>query len=148
MPNSAPTSGPIKKALKAKLRANTAIDSAAVGGIHEGVNTRKTIKYPYITYSAAYLPIVRQWGSSMLIAGFDIVARGPNPDEVSDLDALITEELDGGELSVTGLTTLIVQREEELPLPPERNAEGIKVYANGGTYSIWVDKNHLASEYE
>jgi hypothetical protein len=142
----APTSGPIKVALKAKLSANTAISAAAVGGIHEGINVRKTINYPYVTYSLAYAPIVRHWGSVMLIAGVDVVARGFDPDEVSSLDVLITEELDGGELWVPGLTTLIVQREEELPLSPDRNAEGKKVYANGGTYSIWADKNFLNDE--
>lgn len=144
MPNTAPTSGPIKKALKAKLSASTPVSAAAVGGIHEGINVRKTIVYPYVVYSAAYLPLVRQWGSTMLLCGFDIVARSLDPEEASTLDQLITEELDDGELTVTGLSTLIVRREEELPLPPDTNAEGKKVYQNGGTYSIWVDKNHLA----
>lgn len=146
--NTAPTSGPIRIALMAKMKANTDILAAAVGGLHEGLNTRKTIVYPYVVVSPAYFPIIRQWGSTMLMCGFDIVAMSPDPDQASTLDQLITAELDDGELSVTGLTTLIVRREEELPLPADRNAEGKKVYRNGGTYSIWVDKNHMAPAYE
>jgi len=146
--NIAPTSGPVEKALVAKLRANTAISDAAVGGIHEGVNARKTIVYPYIVYSPAFLPIERAWGSAMLVGGWDIIAYAMVPDEARTLDQLITDELDDGELSVPGLTTLIVSRSEELALPSDRNAEGKKVARKGATYSIWVDQNNLEAEYE
>jgi hypothetical protein len=120
---------------------NNDIRTAAVGGIHEGFNNSDTIKWPFVTYQLVSGPIARTWGSATLEALFDIVVRGLNPVEVNSLDTLITEELDGSSLSVTGLTTLIVRREEELPLPPERDAEGKKVYQNGATYSFWVDKN-------
>lgn len=142
MPNTAPTSGPLKQALLKKLLANNQIAVAAVGGIMEGINVADTITYPYVVYSLAFAPIIRMWGSSMLLAGFDIVVRGPNPVEVNSLDALITAELDDSTLTVTGLDTLIVRREEELPLAPERDAEGKRIYQNGANYLVWVDKNH------
>lgn len=138
----APTSGPIKKALKAKMRANTTINTAAVGGIVEGINTRKSVKFPYISYSVAYLPLERSWGSTMLIAAFDIVVRGEDPEGVSSLFEAITKELDDSKLFVTGLSTLIVELVEELPLQPEQTAEGKKVHQNGGTFSVWVNKDH------
>lgn len=141
MADAAPTSGPLKQALYRAMKDNNSIDAAAVGGIHEGFNNSDEIKYPFVTYQLVSGPLTRTWGAVILAASFDIVVRGPNPVEVNSLDALITDELDGSELSVTGLSTLIVRREEELPLPPDRNAEGKKVYANGATYSFWVDKN-------
>lgn len=138
---SVPTSGPVKQALVKKLRANSSIRNAAVGGIHEGVNNSKTIRYPYVVYSLAYGPYERQWGSVTFIPGFDIVIRGTDPVEVSNLDVLITEELDDSTLSVTGLDSLTVTRTAELPLPPERNAEGLRVFQNGGTYEFWLSKD-------
>lgn len=137
-----PTSGPLKQAIYRAMKDREAIDNAAVGGIHEGFNNSDKIKYPFITYQLVAAPLSRFWGSTVLAAAFDIVARGLDPVEVNSLDSLITDELDGSELAVTGLATLIVRREEELPLPPERNAEGKKIYQNGATYSFWVDRNH------
>lgn len=144
MPDTAaPTSGPLKKVLVRTMRENVPIATAAVGGIHEGFNNSDEISYPYITYQLVSAPIVRAWGSAMLMAAFDIVVRGTDPVGVNSLDTLITALLDGSSLAVPGLYTLIVQREEELPLPPERDAEGKKLYQNGATYSFWVDKNFI-----
>lgn len=136
----APTSGPLKKALKRAMSGNNDIKAAAVGGIHEGFNNLDTIAYPFVIYELVNGSIGRTWDSATLMAEFDIVVVGINPVEVNSLDALITSLLDGSSLEVTGLDTLIVQREEELPLPPERDAEGKKLYRNGATYSFWVDK--------
>jgi len=139
-----PTSGPLKQALKNAISGNSGINTAAVGGVHEGFNNSDAIRYPFVTYQLVSGPLDRTFGDGTvsLAASFDIVVRGPNPVEVNSLDALITALLDGSELAVTGLKTLIVRREEELPLPPERNAEGKKLYANGATYSFWVDRNN------
>ena len=138
------TTGPLKKALVNKLRANSAIRAATVGGFHEGLNASKTVKYPHVVFNLVAAPYNFAWGSAMLQASFDIVVRGPDPAEVNSLDALITEELNDSTLSVTGpgdvdLTTLNLRREEELPLSPERNAMGQKIFQNGADYSIWVD---------
>lgn len=139
-----PTSGPLKQALYRAMKDNEEIDNAAVGGIHEGFNNsdKPTAEELFITYQLVSAPLARFWGSTVLAAAFDIVVRGLDPVDVNRVDALITDELDGSELAVTGLTTLIVRREEELPLPPERTAEGKKIYQNGATYSFWVDRNH------
>jgi hypothetical protein len=141
-----PTSGPVKQALVRKLKANSQIKTAAVGGIHEGLNASDVIAYPYVTFSLAFAPLERVWGSVLFVVGFDIVVRGPNPVEVSNLDVLITEELDDSSLSVTGLSTLTVHRAAELPLSPDRNAEGRRVFQNGGTYEIWLDKDRTPVE--
>lgn len=139
-----PTSGPLKQALKNAISGNSEIEEAAVGGVFEGFNNRDDVVYPFITYSLVSGPIDRSFGSGnvTLMAAFDIVVFGKNPVEVNSLDALITSLLDGSELEVTGMRTLTVQREEELPLPPERDAEGNKIYSNGATYSFWVDRNN------
>ena len=143
------TSGPVKQALINKLRGNSAIDAAAVGGIHEGLNASDTIKYPYVVLSLASAPYEFDWGSAMFVSSYDIVVRGPNPVEVNRLDALITAELNDSSLSVPEpnpedpedpgtLTSLNLRREEELPLPPERSAMGRKIYQNGANYSVWL----------
>jgi len=136
-----PTSGPVKQALVQKLRANSSIASAAVGGIHEGLNASDRIQYPYVVFSLAFAPYEFAWGSAIFVVGFDIVVRGTNPVEVNSLDALITDELHDSTLTVTGLSTLTVRRNAELPLSPERNAEGRRVFQNGGTYEIWLDQD-------
>lgn len=144
------TSGPLKQALVQKLRANSAIRAAAVGGIHEGVNASDTIVYPYIVFSLMAAPYEFTFDSASLHAGFDIVVRGPDPVKVNNLDALITAELNDSELTVPepspedpenpgSLTTLNLRREEELPLSPERNAMGRKIYQNGAHYALWID---------
>ena len=138
-----PTSGPVKRALIRKLRANSAIRAAAVGGIHEGLNSSDELAYPYVVYNLVFAPLDRAWGSLLFIVGFDIVARGHNPVEVSSLDALITKELHDSTLLVTGLSTLTVSRTAELPLSPERTAEGRKLFQNGGTYEVWLDQNRM-----
>ena len=137
-----PTSGPVKRALVKKLRANSLIRAAAVGGIHEGIYASKgPVRYPYIVFSLAYGPYEPSWGSTLFVPGFDIVVRGTNPVAVDSLDALITKELHDSTLLVTGLSTLTVSRTAELPLTPEKNAEGLRVFQNGGTYEIWLNKD-------
>lgn len=147
------TTGPLKQALVATLRANSTIKDAAVGGFHEGINNSDEIRYPYVVYGLALAPIEFDWSGLILAAAFDIVVRGPNPVEVNSLDALITAELNDSTLAVTELpdgidpddvSTLIVRREMELPLQPDRNAEGKTIYQNGAMYSFWVEQR-LAS---
>ena len=144
MSHTVPTSGPLKQALKNTISGNSEIAAIAVGGVFEGFNNQDDIVYPFIVYQLTDATILRTFGDGTveLEARFDIVVFGKNPVEVNSLDALITALLDGSELAVTGLRTLIVQREEELPLPPERTAEGDKIYANGGNYLFSVDQNN------
>ena len=141
------TTGPIKQALVQKLRANSSIKSAAVGGIHEGLNASDRILYPYVVFSLAWAPYDFSWGDVALEMGFDIVVRGTDPVAVNSLDALITAELHDSSLTVTEpgtesdpdpvlLTTLILRRMAELPLSPVRNTEGKRVFQNGGTYEM------------
>lgn len=139
-----PTSGPLYRALKNTISGNSEIAAAAVGGVFDGFNNRDTIEYPFVTISLVSAPIGRTFGSGTvtLYAAFDIVVFGLDPVGANNLDSLITALLDGSELAVPELTTLIVQREEELPLPPERDAEGKKIYSYGGTFSFWVDRNN------
>lgn len=135
-----PTSGPVKQALTQKLRANNAIAAAAVGGIHEGLNASKRLEYPYVVFSLAFAPYEHTWDTALFVVGFDIVVRGPDPVKVNNLDALITAELHDSTLVVTGLDTLTVLRTAELPLSPERSAEGRRVFQNGGTYEVWLNQ--------
>ena len=62
-----PTSGPVKQALVQKLRANSSIASAAVGGIHEGLNASDRIQYPYVVFSLAFAPYEFAWGSAIFV---------------------------------------------------------------------------------
>ncbi len=138
-----PPSGPVKRAFIRKRRANSSIRAASVGGIHEGLNASDVIAYPYVVFGLAFSPLERAWGSLLFIVGFDVIARGFNPVEVSDLDVLIAKELHDSTLLVTGLSTLTVSRAAELPLSPERTAEGRKLFQNGGTYEVWLDQNRM-----
>lgn len=146
------TSGPVKQALMQKLRANSSIKTAAAGGIHEGLNNSDRIVYPYIVFSLAWMPYEYDWGGVIENIGFDIIVRGLNPVEVNNLDALVTAELHDSSLSVVEpgsegfpggpvtLKTLILRRVAELPLSPERNTEGKRVFQNGGTYIVWFQQ--------
>lgn len=132
-----PTHGPIKAAFVARIRANPAI-KAALSGVHEGFAPEKT-SYPFLTYNLVSGPYDYDWGSVLLVALIDAFVFSRNPVEADNLDKDLTAWLSDQPLVVEGQDTLTVRRVASIPMPPDIDDEGKKVYQVGGTYEVWTD---------
>jgi len=130
------THGPIKQAFVARVRANATI-KAALTGIHEGFAPEKA-DYPFLTYSLVAGPYEYNWGDVTLIAQIDATVYSRNPVEADNLDQALATWLSDQSFPVTGQTTLLCRRTTTLPLSPDQDDEGEKVYPAGGTYEIWT----------
>lgn len=137
----ATTSALITKAIVHAMRLNATLIAAIKGGIHEGL-APTLVPYPFIVYGLVTAPYEDDWSNQSnkvgrrIDAWVDISASAANPADANNVDVLIIQALDGVPLVVTGQTTLIVRRTADLPLPPEVDSEGKKVYRRGGTYNI------------
>lgn len=132
------TSAGIWRALVQTLRAAPAVDSA-VTGVYEGVAPEKA-EYPFVTYSSVAMPYEDDWGSRMIVAVVDIFAWSENPVTAREADQIIADALDGAQLTVEDMTTLICRRIADVPVPPDVSAEGKLIYQVGGTYEIWTNQ--------
>lgn len=146
------TVAPIKQALVATLRANTALKSEqltgakhrAVSGFHEGAAPRK-VPYPFVTYT--FFPTQYHYDSSglMFVTAVDVSVFSENSVEANNLDALVFSTLQDANLlailspGVTEQTTLICHRVADIS-SDDVDEEGKKVYQVGGTYAIWTDQ--------
>lgn len=132
----------ITRALVQFMRAQTGLYAALTGGIHKGVAPEK-FDYPMGVYRIVASPYEDDFGGDtrMIVAAVDVVFYSRNPVDADDVDQSWAEVLDGAELTVTGQTTLICRRTNDLDLDPELDAEGKKVYPVGGTYEIWTDQS-------
>jgi hypothetical protein len=132
------THSPILRAFVARIRANASIKAALVGGIHEGFAAEKD-PYPFFNYSLVAAPYDRNWGDATLITLIDGFVFSTDPVQARDLDAAIADWLEDAPLAVDGQRTLLCQREAGVPMPPDVDNEGHKVYQVGGTYRIETD---------
>lgn len=131
------TSAPIRQAFIAAVRAASAYGSLT--GLFNGFASEKT-NYPFATYSEIVAPYEDAWGSRMIIAVFDLFVFARTEAEAGDLDQSLAEALDGAELSVQDQTALICRRVADVPMPPDLDEEGKKIYQVGGSYEIWTDQ--------
>lgn len=131
------TSAHIKQALVVALRANNPLKSA-VSGIYEGFAPAKAT-YPFLVYTTVYAPYDFAWGSAILRTAFDIVVWSENSVEANNLDALVIAAIDNQPIEVTGQSTLLCRRVNDLS-SQDVDEEGKKVYQAGGTYSVWTDQ--------
>src|SRR5437870_8117255 len=130
------TSGPIRQAVVGAVRAVPAYET--LKGIFNSFAPEKT-EYPFATYNEVAAPYEDAWGSRMIIAAFDIFVFSRNEAEAGDLDQALADALDGADLTVEGMTSLICRRIGDIPMPPDLDEEGKKVYQIGGSYEIWTD---------
>lgn len=133
-----PTHSQIQQALVARLRASSSIRTALTGGIHEGFAPEKA-DYPFVTWNQPAGPYDYNWGDVTLGALIDVFVFSRSKVEADNLDQAIAAWVSDKDLSVTGQRTLICRRVASVPMPPDTDAEGEKVYQVGGTYLIETD---------
>lgn len=133
------TTANVKQALVATLRADNTL-KAAIHGIHEGF-APETTEYPFVVYNNVFAPYDFAWGSAMLRTAFDVVVFSENSVEANNIDALVIAALNEKQLSVTGQSTLICRRVNDLS-SKDVDEEGKTIYQIGGTYSIWTDQSY------
>jgi hypothetical protein len=133
-----PTHSPITQAFVARLRASSSIRTALKGGIHEGYAPEKA-KYPFLVWNLVAGPYDYGWGDVTLLAQVDAFVFSRNKVEADNLDQAVTAWVSDKAFSVTGQRTLICRRMATVPMPPDDDAEGMKVYQVGGTYLIETD---------
>lgn len=131
------TSAPIKQALVATMRAETALRTA-VNGFHEAFAPAK-VDYPFITYQRISAPYEYDWGSVMFRTYWDIKAWSRDPVEAETLDALVSSVLNDASLTVTGQSTLICRRYTDFG-DRDVDEEGRPVFMAGGSYTIWTNQ--------
>lgn len=131
-----PTHSQIEQAFVARVRASPSY--ADLSGIYEGFAPEKAT-YPFATYSNVSSPYDYNWGDVTLVATFDLFVFSRNKVEADNLDQAITAWVSDKDLTVTGQRTLICRRMATVPMPPDIDAEGHKVYQVGGTYLIETD---------
>lgn len=133
-----PTHSPIKRAFVTRVRANGTLKAAFTGGIHEGFAPEKA-EYPFCVYNLVAGPYEYNWGDLTLIGMVDAFVFSRNPVEANNLDADLAGQLSDQSFPVEGQTTLMCRRVATIPIPPDIDDEGEKVYQVGGTYEIWTD---------
>lgn len=133
-----PTHDPIRQALVRRIRANGDLYGRLVGGIHEGFAPEKT-KYPFAVYNLVAAPYDYDWTSVTLDAIFDLFVFSRDPVEASNLDTELAGWLSDQPLPVEGQSTLLCRRTATVPMPPDMDDEGQKVYQRGGTYHVETD---------
>ena len=133
----AKTSGPIRQALVRAVRAASAYGS--LKGIFNGFAPEKT-DYPFAVYNEITAPYEDAWGSRMIIAVFDVFVFSLDEVEASDLDQSLADALDGAQLTVEDETSLICRRVGDVPVAPDIDEEGRRIYQVGGQYEIWTDQ--------
>lgn len=132
------THAPIKRAFVQRIRANGDLYVRFVGGVHEGFAPEKA-KYPFLVYNLVAAPYDYQWGSHSLLAMIDAFVFSRDSVEANNLDEDVTAWLSDQPYPVDGQKALICRRVATVPMPPDVDDEGQKVYQVGGTYQIETD---------
>lgn len=133
----AKTSAAIRRALVQTIR--TAGVYGSLRGIFPGFAPEKT-DYPFGVYNQIAAPYEDAWGSRMIIAAYDVFVFSRDEVEAHNLDQALADALDGAQLTVEDMSTLICRRVNDIPVSPDLDEEGKKVYQVGGTYEIWTDQ--------
>lgn len=132
-----PTHSQIEQAFVARIRAKAEINDP-IAGIYEGFAPEKA-DYPFLVYNLVSAPYDYGWGDVTLLAQIDLFAFSRNKVQADNLDQAIAAWVSDKDLSVNGQRTLICRRMATVPMPPDIDAEGKKVYQVGGTYLIETD---------
>lgn len=133
----AKTSGPIRRALIQAVRDAPAYSTLT--GLFQAFAPEKA-PYPFAVHNWVAAPYEDAWGSRMIIAAFDLFVFSRDEAEAGGLDQALADALDGAELTVEDMTSLICRRVADVPMPPDLDEEGKKVYQVGGSYEIWTDQ--------
>ena len=143
------TASPIKQAIVATLRANTALTTEvpppagnahkAISGIYEGF-APSSKPYPFLVYNLVYASYDFLWEpGAVMRSSFDVSVWAENSVEANNLDGLVIATLHDVQLVVAGQTTLLCRRRADLS-SVDVDDQGTRVYQMGGTYDIWTDQ--------
>jgi hypothetical protein len=133
----AKTSAGVRRALVSTIR-NAGVYSS-LNGIFPGFAPEKT-NYPFGVYNQLAAPYEDAWGSRLIIAVYDVFVFTRDEVQAHNLDQDLADALDGAQLTVEDMSTLICRRVNDIPVSPDLDEEGKKVYQVGGTYEIWTDQ--------
>jgi len=135
----AKTAAAIDQGLVRAVRNASAYSS--LNGIFPGFAPEK-VDYPFATYNRVASPYEDDWSNRTIIALYDVFVFA-RADEVAakELDQSIADALDGAQLTVDGMTTLICRRISDAPSFEDVDEEGKKIYQVGGSYEIWTDQS-------
>jgi hypothetical protein len=133
----AKTSWPIRRAIVKAVR--DAPVYTDLNGLFHGLAPEKT-EYPFATYQQIPTPYEDAWGSRMIIAVYDVFVFSRNEVEAHNLDQLLADALDGAQLTVEGMSTLICRRFVDVSGVPDTDEEGKQVFQVGGSYEVWTDQ--------
>jgi len=131
------TSATIRRAVVQAVRAASAYSS--LKGIFNGFAPEQT-EYPFAVYNQIAAPYEDDWTNRMTLSAFDIFVYSRNEVEANTLDQALADALDGAQLTVEDQTALICRRVNDIPVSPDVDEEGKKIYQVGATYEIWTDQ--------
>jgi hypothetical protein len=132
------TVAPTKRALVQAMRAHAPLVAAIAGGIHEAIAPRK-VKYPFVVYQMVSAPHEHQFDGAQIHATFDISTYAENPVDANNVDALVDAAVGDTTLVIAGQTNMLCHRVAELPMGPDVDSEGRRIYQVGGSYDVWTD---------
>lgn len=131
------TSAPIFQALVQTIRSDATLKAA---GIHEGIAPEKT-PYPFLVYTYQGGGYEFDTTNLKIEASFSFFVFSRNQVEAHNLDQLVMTVLHDAPLSVSGQSTLFCRRVMDVPIPPDLDEEGKKIYQVGGLYEVWTDQS-------
>ena len=130
------TSAPIFQALVQRVRTDNTLKAA---GVHEGVAPQRT-PYPFLVYNQQAGDYEYDTTKVKIEASFSFFVFSRNQVEAHNLDQLVMNVLQDAPLSVSGQSTLFCRRVMDVPIPPDIDEEGKKIFQVGGLYEVWTDQ--------
>ena len=134
----AKTSAAIRRAFVQTVR-NAAVYSS-LNGIFAGFAPEET-EYPFATFNEVAAVYEDDWTNRTIIAAFDIFVFSLNEVEAHTLDQSLADALDGAQLTVEDQDALICRRVADIPVMPDLDERGKRIYQVGGSYEIWTDQS-------
>lgn len=131
------TSTNVRRALVRTVRAAPVYGS--LRGIFRGFAPEK-VDYPFAVYSTVTSVNEDDWTNRMMIGAYDVVVYSRDEAEASNFDQAIADALDGAQLTVDGMSSLICRRVSDIPMDPDLDERGDQIYGSGGSYEIWTDQ--------
>jgi hypothetical protein len=134
------TSAPIRRALVRAVR-SAPVYSSLLGFFNGFAPEDLGVPgYPFAVYNQVPTPYEDDWTSRMIVAVFDIFVFSRNSVEADNLDQAIADALEQAQLTVDGMDSLMCHRIADVPMPPDVDEQGKRIYQVGGTYEIWTDQ--------
>jgi hypothetical protein len=93
-------------------------------GVFPGFAPEK-VDYPFAVYVRLAAPIEDDWTNRMYVAAYQVAVFSRNEVDAKELDQSIADALEGAQLTIDGMSSLICTRVADLPTGVELDAKGI-----------------------